>query len=201
LDTAGDAYLTGYTNYDYPTTPDAYITSEASYYGTYAFVTELNPTGTNLVYSTYLSGKETTGSPDTYGFGIAADAAGNAYVVGTTTSQTYPTTTGAYQTSANCTFLIQGTCTTAFVTKVNVGGSTLSYSTYLGTGSNRANAVAIDSCGGKHRAQHFSGHSRRVYDFQQLVRVLGVCNRTKPHWYCSGLLHFPGRIEFEYNIS
>ena len=147
LDAAGDAYLTGNTNYDYPTTAGAFITSEASSYGTYGFVTELNPTGTGLVYSTYLSGTEATGSPQTYGFGIAADATGNAYVVGTTDSQTYPTTTGAYQTSANCTSLIQGTCTTAFVTKINAGGASLAYSTYLGTGSNRANAVAIDSSG------------------------------------------------------
>ena len=147
LDASGDAYLTGYTNYDYPTTPGAFITSEASLYGAYAFVTELNPTGTGLVYSTYLSGTEATGSPDTYAYGIAADAAGNAYVVGTTDSPTYATTPGAYQTSANCTFPYEGTCTTAFVTKVSAGGSSLSYSTYLGTGTNRANAVAIDSSG------------------------------------------------------
>ena len=147
LDGSGDAYLTGYTNYDYPTTPGAFMSSEASNYGTYAFVTELNPTGTSLVYSTYLSGKDTTGSPETYGFGIAADSTGNAYVVGTTNSQTFPVTTGAYQASANCTFPYQGTCTTAFVTKINAGGSSLSYSTYLGTGGNRANAVAIDSSG------------------------------------------------------
>ena len=147
LDSSGDAYLTGYTNYGYPTTAGAFISAESSLYGTYAFVTELNPTGTSLVYSTYLSGTEATGSPETYGFAIAADATGNAYVVGTTDSQTYPTTTGAYQTSANCTSPYQGTCTTAFVTKIAVGGSSLSYSTYLGTGGNRANAVAIDSSG------------------------------------------------------
>jgi hypothetical protein len=147
LDASGDAYLTGNTDYDYPTTTGAFITSEPSMYGTYAFVTELNPTGTGLVYSTFLSGTDATGSPYTYGDGIAADAAGNAYVVGMTDSPTFKTTPGAYQTSANCTFPYQGTCQTAFVTKVSAGGSSLSYSTYLGTGANRANAVAIDSSG------------------------------------------------------
>jgi len=147
VDAAGDAYLTGNTDYDFPTTPGAFQSSETNLYGSYAFATELNPAGTGLVYSTFLGGTETTGNVTTYAFGIAVDASDNAYVVGTTTSPTYPTTPGAYQTSQNCTFPYLGTCTTAFVTKVSAGGSSLSYSTYLGTGTNRANAVAVDSLG------------------------------------------------------
>ena len=50
LDAMHDAYLTGYTNSDnFPTTPGAYKTSETAS-GLYAFATELNSTGTGLVY-------------------------------------------------------------------------------------------------------------------------------------------------------
>ena len=40
-------------------------------------MTKLNPTGSALIYSTYLGG-----SNDDFGFGIAVDGAGNAYVTG-----------------------------------------------------------------------------------------------------------------------
>src|SRR5262249_51744619 len=56
------------------------------------FVAKLNPTGSELVYSTYLGGEGTD-----YGLGIAIDADGNAYVTGYTTSSDFPTTPGAYQ--------------------------------------------------------------------------------------------------------
>ncbi len=146
LDATDNAYLTGYTNSNnFPTTQGAYKTSETAG-GTYAFATELNPTGTGLVYSTYLSGTETSGVHTTNGFGVAVDADGNAYVAGTTTSPTYPTTPGAFQPVQGC--VSPTACGgTGFVTKVSSGGASLSYSTYLGTGSNKPEAVAVDSSG------------------------------------------------------
>ena len=60
-----------------------------------AFVTELNPTGTGLVYSTYLGGAATI----TSGYGITVDTSGNAYVTGFTASSDFPTTPGAFQTT------------------------------------------------------------------------------------------------------
>ena len=57
-------------------------------------MTKLNPTGTALVYSTYLGGTDYD-----IGDGIAVDTAGNAYVTGTTDSTNFPTTPGAYQTT------------------------------------------------------------------------------------------------------
>ena len=73
-------------------------------------------------YSTYLGG-----SNDDFGFGIAVDAAGNAYVTGRTVSSNFPTT-GAYQTTS-------GGGQDAFVTKLNPLGTGLLYSTYLGGNS------------------------------------------------------------------
>ena len=55
MDTAGNAYVTGYTaSTDFPTTPGAFQTTYGGDQD--AFVTKLNPTGTALVYSTYLGG-------------------------------------------------------------------------------------------------------------------------------------------------
>ena len=144
VDASGDVYLTGQTNYTFPTTAGAFIPTETDIYGSYGFVTELNPAGSGLVYSTFLSGTETTGSVSTYALGIALDGAGAAYVVGVTSSATYPTTAGAFQ-PQGCASACPGGA--GFVTKLKPGGATLSYSTYLGTGGNKPWAVAVDSSG------------------------------------------------------
>jgi hypothetical protein len=97
VDSAGDAYVTGYTeSSDFPTANAI----QASYTGGTcgstpcpdAFVTEVNPQGTSLVYSTYLGGN--TGN---YGNAIAVDTNTNAYVAGTTFSQNFPAIALAYQ--------------------------------------------------------------------------------------------------------
>ena len=121
MDSAGNAYVTGYTaSTDFPTTPGAFQTTYGGNQD--AFVTKLNPTGTALVYSTYLGG--TSGD---YGLGIAVDTAGNAYVTGGTESTDFPTTAGAYQTTyggtydafvAKFAFEVQSTTTTV-VSSVN----------------------------------------------------------------------------------
>ena len=98
-------------------------------------MTKFNPTG-SLVYSTFLDA-----IGDNYGAGIAADGSGNAYVTGFTTSISFPTTSGAYQTA-----FAGGE--DAFVTKLNATGSALVYSTYLGGSAGQAgSAIAVDSAG------------------------------------------------------
>ena len=87
VDTSGNAYVTGETrSLDFPTAnaiqPDNAVVSFFSD----AFVTKLNAAGTALVYSTYLGG----GFNDT-GNDIAVDAPGNAYVMGQTRSEDFPT--------------------------------------------------------------------------------------------------------------
>ena len=79
LDSSGDAYVTGWTlSTNFPTmNPLQPVNGGGGY--TDAFVSKLNRTGSALVYSTYLGGRR-----DDYGFGIAVDSAGNAYLAGWT---------------------------------------------------------------------------------------------------------------------
>jgi len=94
------------------------------------------PDGTGLAYSTFLGG-----NGDDYGQGIAVDSSGNAYVVGTTTSQNFPITSGSFQTT------FRG-YSDVFVTKLNETGSALVYSTYLGGYLyNYGYAIAVDGTG------------------------------------------------------
>ncbi len=96
VDSSGNAYVTGETLLgNFPTTPGAYDTS---YNGGVSdvFVTKLNASGSELVYSTYLGG-----SNDEEGQAIAVDASGNVYVTGNTKSTDFPTTIGAYDGSYN----------------------------------------------------------------------------------------------------
>ena len=135
VDGAGDAYLIGYTaSANFPVTPGAFQTSQAG--GTNVFVTEINPAGSALVYSTYLGGNNYD-----EGWNIAVDSAGNAYVTGVAFSTDFPITPGAFQTSYAGDY-------DAFVTKINPAGSALVYSTYLGGNSeDRGFGIAVDSAG------------------------------------------------------
>lgn len=125
VDSAGDAFVAGRTcSANFPVTPGAVQTNYAGGCappaGGDAYVSELNPTGTALIYSTYLGGSGVDAA-----YAIAVDAAGNAYVAGNTASTNFPITAGALQTQ-------NGGGLDAFVTKVNPTGSALVYSTYLG---------------------------------------------------------------------
>jgi RHS repeat-associated protein len=136
LDASGEAFVTGdTTSTDFPTTSGAYQTAYGG--GGDAFVAKVNAAGTALVYGTYLGG----GGAD-QGNAIALDRSGDAFVTGSTASTNFPTTSGAYQTSA------QGNGD-AFVTELNTAGSALAYSTYLGgaSGADQGNGIAVDASG------------------------------------------------------
>jgi hypothetical protein len=117
VDTAGSAYVTGFTTGDFR---NAGPTAG----GVDAFVAKLNARGSGLAYFRYLGG-----SNDDLGHGIAVDAKGNAYVSGSTLSQDFPTTKGAFQRSFGGGSAFGGDL---FVSKVNPAGSALVYATYLG---------------------------------------------------------------------
>lgn len=130
-DSAGNTYLTGVTTSgDFPRAASATFTPPLD-----VFVTRLNAAGTALVYSTYLGG---SGSADV-GSGIAVDAAGNAYVTGTTNSPDFPTR-NPMQPALNG-------VADAFIAKLNSTGA-LVYSTYYGgSGAETGFGIAVDAAG------------------------------------------------------
>ena len=136
VDASGNAYVAGITySTDFPTTAGAFQATSGG--DSDVFVTKLNPTGSSIVYSTYLGGS----GLDDEAVGIAVDTAGNAYVTGLTQSGDFPTTAGAVQPTFGGGFF------NTFVAKLNPSGSALVYSTYLGVGTNNANGIAVDPAG------------------------------------------------------
>jgi hypothetical protein len=138
VDSAGYAYVTGYTSSsDFPVL-NQYQTFQA---GTNdAFVTKIDTTESgisSLIYSTFLGG-----SSSDVGGGIAVDNSGNAYVTGDTWSANFPTLNQyqTYQAGED-----------VFVTKIDTtqsGASCLIYSTYLGGADNDyGRAAALDNNG------------------------------------------------------
>jgi hypothetical protein len=129
IDVAGNAYVTGVvTSADFPTTPGAFQPVPPGWRACFrwlcsdAFISKLNPSGSALVYSTYLGG-----DLDDSASGIAVDAMGNAYVTGDTYSFTFPVRDAFQPEHAGV--------VDAFVTKLNAAGSSLVYSSHLGGGN------------------------------------------------------------------
>ena len=136
---AGQIFVTG-TATTFPATPGAYNNAKSGFY-----LLELDPTGMNLVFAAAGIG----------GSAIVLDTSGNIYVAGSTTSLSYPTTAGAYQTtfpavmncgSPDCAFPFPGS--NQYVTKVDPTGSKLIYSTAVTGTRNTGNAgLAVDQAG------------------------------------------------------
>jgi hypothetical protein len=145
VDGDGHAYLAGRTlggATNYPTTPGAVDTTHNGTWDAYA--TKLDPTGSALSYSTLLGG-----SANDLAAGIAVAASGQAYVTGVTASVAttqFPTTPGAFDTTANGS-------EDAFVTSLDATGATLVYSTRLGgSQADSGRAIAVDATGSAHVA-------------------------------------------------
>ncbi|MFZ3216588.1 MAG: SBBP repeat-containing protein [Candidatus Acidiferrales bacterium] len=138
VDSAGNAYVVGQTaSSDFPVTQGAFDTSCStcgSSNGGVAFVSKIDSTGSQLLYSTYLGGTGGDATGDR-GDAIAVDSSGFAYVTGGSYSTDFPTTAGAYQRSR------VGGSEQAFVSAFNAAGSALNYSTYLGPGEGFGIAV------------------------------------------------------------
>ena len=177
VDREGNAYVVGTTNAsDFPV-KDPFQSADAAlktnYRATSAFVSKLNPEGTELLYSTYLSGNSL--NANTFAQTIAVDIEGNAYVAGYTNDPDFPTSAGAFQRicgdgsingarSPNC----QGGAINGFVTKLDPAGSKIVYSTFLGAYDDYINSIAVDSLG-------------RAY----VAGIAGdYCNPTTPTFQC-----------------
>lgn len=127
--------LTSTNSADYPTTGGAYDVSQngSHDYG----ITKLNATGTALVFSTFLGG---TDYESGWGGDIRYGTGNNVYIAGTTWSNDFPTTPGAYQT-------VFGGTADAFAAVISADGSSLLASTYYGgSGEESAgNGLGLDS--------------------------------------------------------
>jgi len=148
VDSVGDAYLAGYAySENFPTTGGAIEQTRSNstyeaYSGT-AFVSELNPTGTALVYSTYLGGVSTSTGINDDATALSVDSSGNVYVAGWTHSSSFPVTSGALQTTNHG-------VSNAFIVKLDSSGDSLLYSTLLGGSGSEGDAaygLALDSAG------------------------------------------------------
>ncbi|HQU84901.1 MAG TPA: SBBP repeat-containing protein, partial [Pyrinomonadaceae bacterium] len=144
IDSSGNAYIvvrTADTIVDYPTTPGAFDTTFNG--NEDVAVTKLNPTGSALIYSTFLGGSNID-----VGRSIAVNANGEVFVGGTTTDDVvdFPTTAGSFDTTHNG-------ITDYFATKISADGSSLIFSTFIGgPGIDNANAMTIDSAGNMYLA-------------------------------------------------
>ena len=169
VDAAGNIYLTGYTNStDFPVSSGSYsgqytggacpievqipdqpgppVYEEQDTWCVNAFVTKLNPSGTQLIYSTYVGG---SGGAEADGgdkpAAIAVDSQGNVYVAGTTTSTDFPITSNALQQT--------NPIDAEFLFQLDPTGAKLLYSTYIGTNnidtyaSDYITGLAVSSAG------------------------------------------------------
>jgi hypothetical protein len=132
VDAAGNAYVTGSAGASFPVV-DALQPLLAGFGD--AFVTKFSPSG-SLVYSTYLGGAVYIDG----GTGIAVDASGSAYVIGTTQSTDFPMVNPLQATMASGQDM--------FVAKLSPAGNSLVYSTFLGGNNNEfPNGIVVDGAG------------------------------------------------------
>jgi hypothetical protein len=142
VDASGNAYVAGRTRSSHATFP-VFIGPDLTYnsgtmatYGD-AFVAKVGASGTSLEYCGYIGGAD-----EDFAHGIAVDAAGNAFVVGTTqsTHATFPVAVGPD--------LSHNTGSDAFIAKVDPTGARLVYCGYIGgNGGDGGYGVALDTSG------------------------------------------------------
>jgi hypothetical protein len=180
VDNAGNAFVTGYTDSpNFPTTnalhskiSGIYSTSFNSYPND-AFVTELNPAGSNLVYSTYLGG-----SAMDAGIDIAVDSSDNAYVTGYSYSADFPTT-NAIQKHLACPYTVYYNCN-AFVSEIASNGTALVFSTYLGGITfDQGQGIALDSSNNIYIAGFTGSANFPTTNF--IYQIIGT-NLYSGHW-------------------
>lgn len=156
VDDSGSVYLAGQAGNDMPTTPGAFLGSDAVpqvpaiYYGSsqleradksLGFALKLQSSGSAMVYSTYLAQVDQVNA-------LAIDTAGAAHIAGATKTAAFPTTAGTLQTER----VVEVGKLSGYLAKLNSSGSALQYGTYFGGagGDTVVSAVALGSDGSAH---------------------------------------------------
>ena len=137
IDNSGNVYLTGTTSSaNFPTVGPAYSNNAGL---SDIFVTRIDASGANILYSTYIGGSGIDRAD-----GLAVDSNGNAYVVGRvdSTSTNFPTTPGSFGPN------YRGGDFDGVVVKLNPQGNGLVYSSFLGGEENDSvEGIAVDASG------------------------------------------------------
>jgi hypothetical protein len=170
VDAVGHAYVTGETaSTDFPVANALWPTNSGGFdgstnpLGNEAFVAKFDPTGTNLLFATYLGGEGVDAA-----IAIAIDVAGHAYVTGLTASTNFPITPNAVQSTLPGEPRLGFHPYSAFLSKLSVAGDELLYSTYLGgMEDDQGLAIAVDPLGavyvtGSTRSSDFPVHDESV---------------------------------------
>jgi RHS repeat-associated protein len=185
VDSNGDAFVAGMTSStDFPTTTKAIDTTNKSTWQGTVFVTEINPSGTAALYSTYIGG---SGGEQAVDLAIDSANPANVYITGWTCSKDFPTTSNAYQptfTPPAC-----GGYASAFVTKLNPalsGLSALQYSTYLGGNTGEVTyGIAVDATGNI----YVTGNTASS-NFPTTTGALQTVNHNVPNGYTGFVSRF-----------
>jgi uncharacterized protein (TIGR03437 family) len=164
VDASGNAYLTGFTNDpEFPATAGAFQTTlggnnSSGEYSADAFVAKLNPTGTAMVWATYLGGPQAD-----QGNSVSIDPTGNVWLAGATAGG-FPSASPGITTGPG-----------DFLAELKADGSALTYSAIFASGS-VGQAVAVDRSGLIHVAGR-NGLVSTITPLQPLApRILGIVN-------------------------
>jgi fibronectin type 3 domain-containing protein len=131
VDASGQASVVGYTfSDDFPVSVNAHVSTRAG--SSDGYYVMLDPSGSSLVHGTYLGG-----SAGDAMYGVKVDGSGNAYVLGQTSSDDYPTTPGAFRETYTSDDIV--------VTKLSTGTGALVYSTHVP--SAMPSDLAVDASG------------------------------------------------------
>ncbi len=194
VDAVGNAYIAGVTvSPDFPTTEGALDRdcgsdgtcdntweNPRSWYpvrGLYdAYLVELDASGTALLYSTYLGGRD-----DDLANNLARDSQGNLYIVGYTASVDFPTVNARQAEMHNTCFYNPGSlCHDIFLTKIAAGGGSLLFSTYLGgADDDYAEDLVVDAFGATYITGYTASPDFPVMNALQLAK-LGPPDRWSP---------------------
>lgn len=191
VDSTGNAYLTGTAGSGFPLVNPLQSTPQTS-----AFIAKLNPSGSALVYSTYLG-------VQLQGTAIAVDSSHQAYVTGFMQGSHFPPFADLPLVSP-----IQndpGSFMGGFVSVVDASGASLLFSTLLGGGPsvNRFTSVGVDS-GGNIYASGFGSVPFLILNangpLDSFPQCSNVCNQAialKIAPVSGTVLAFPTHVDFQ----